>query len=124
MIRLLDEGGCVAREPRRYSSAVACEVKQFPRVAPARTKWTNGNALGERPGSGRAPSPPPPPPPPPFTASVSLPAITEAISGRIGACVAAIPSALLPLVRRDGEQSEVTVAGGERGVGGGGASRA
>lgn len=79
----------------------------------------NGNALGERPGSGRAPSPPPP-----FTASVSLPAITEAISGRIGACVAAIPSALLPLVRRDGEQSEVTVAGGERGEEGGGASRA
>lgn len=77
----------------------------------------NGNALGERPGSGRAPSPPPSPPPP-FTASVSLPAITEAISGRIGACVAAIPSALLPLVRRDGEQSEVTVAGGERGGGG------
>lgn len=123
MIRLLDEGGCVAREPWRYSSAVACEVKQFPRVAPARRKWVDGNALGERPGSGRAPSPPPSPSPP-FTASVSLPAITEAISGRIGACVAAIPSALLPLVRRDGEQSEVTVAGGERGVGGGGASRA
>lgn len=56
---------------------------------------------------------------PPFTASVFTLSITAAISGCIGACVAAILPSLLPLIRRDGEQSEVTVAGE-----GGGASRA